>query len=472
MALDKWFDEVTLPNASFYKGQDAGGAETQLLGVTGGDIVLLGDVSGNGLVTNIQADGTTGLSVQPTGDVNVDNGALNINADGNAVAWGAGQDAALAYESTPDVLDLTGKDLRFSALTGTPTMGGHDHSEGGLTAVQAVGTDVIGTNELDLSITPTWTGEHTFDAGFVSGTFETTTNPGNITFIDAPVDSTPAAGTEESYAFAVDGTDILTIYAEADGSGGIQNQAVRANQIVDVNGNDIEDSGTTIWDTSAGEIPDGAMGAIDAATLNTPYSNLNTLFGDPTVVGAELRIQDGTAASPSVSLSNITNTGILRGANNGIAISEAGTEVFEAEQDGIRNKERILMIDGSSAVPALSFSNDGNTGLYRDGADSMRATIGGTDTVEWTSGQVNFFETVNFGSHQIDGITSAVLSGDLDVADGQGVLFGNSDDMKVRYDAGSDSMNWGDTGASDRMELDRTTGNLNIEGSLTEGAAL
>lgn len=51
---------------------------------------------------------------------------------------------------------------------------------------------------------------------------------GAITMMDMPVSATPAAGTEESYAFKVDGDNLLTVMAEADSAGGIQNPKVVA----------------------------------------------------------------------------------------------------------------------------------------------------------------------------------------------------------------------------------------------------
>jgi hypothetical protein len=52
------------------------------------------------------------------------------------------------------------------------------------------------------------------------------TNAGALVLTDMPVDGNAAAGTEESYTWAVDGTAILKAYAESDGAGGIQNQKV------------------------------------------------------------------------------------------------------------------------------------------------------------------------------------------------------------------------------------------------------
>ena len=49
---------------------------------------------------------------------------------------------------------------------------------------------------------------------------------GTVTLIDMSVSSTPSAGTEESYAFNMDGNAVLKIYGEADGAGGLDESAV------------------------------------------------------------------------------------------------------------------------------------------------------------------------------------------------------------------------------------------------------
>jgi hypothetical protein len=50
------------------------------------------------------------------------------------------------------------------------------------------------------------------------------TNPGGYgAIVDAPVDGNAAAGTEQSYDLAIDGTPLARLYAESDGAGGIQN---------------------------------------------------------------------------------------------------------------------------------------------------------------------------------------------------------------------------------------------------------
>ena len=58
------------------------------------------------------------------------------------------------------------------------------------------------------------------------GSFEFSPDSGLVTFVDMPVTSAPAAGTSESYVFKVDGDNIMTIYSESNGLGGIQNKRV------------------------------------------------------------------------------------------------------------------------------------------------------------------------------------------------------------------------------------------------------
>ncbi len=59
-----------------------------------------------------------------------------------------------------------------------------------------------------------------------AGTFEFAPDSGFNTFADMAVTSDPAVGTVEGYSMKIDGNNILSLYSEADGSGGIQNEGV------------------------------------------------------------------------------------------------------------------------------------------------------------------------------------------------------------------------------------------------------
>ncbi|MEA2037482.1 MAG: hypothetical protein U9O94_08280, partial [Nanoarchaeota archaeon] len=59
------------------------------------------------------------------------------------------------------------------------------------------------------------------------GQFNFTADGGSMTAFDQQVSSTPVAGTEEGYAFKVDGNTIAKVYAEADNAGGIQSKQLK-----------------------------------------------------------------------------------------------------------------------------------------------------------------------------------------------------------------------------------------------------
>ncbi|NCD06116.1 MAG: tail fiber domain-containing protein [Spirochaetia bacterium] len=58
------------------------------------------------------------------------------------------------------------------------------------------------------------------------GPLEFAADSGMISFIDMPVTSSATSGTDEGYSFKIDGNNILTVFAESDGAGGITNSGV------------------------------------------------------------------------------------------------------------------------------------------------------------------------------------------------------------------------------------------------------
>jgi hypothetical protein len=65
-----------------------------------------------------------------------------------------------------------------------------------------------------------------FGTAINAGNFEFAPDSGFNTFVDMAVTATPAVGTVEGYTMKIDGNNILSLYSEANGSGGIQNQGV------------------------------------------------------------------------------------------------------------------------------------------------------------------------------------------------------------------------------------------------------
>lgn len=184
---------INLDNAAFLMGSTTGGSDTQLLGVTGSDVVLMGDVSGNGLNTQIEADGTVGLDIQTTGDVNFDNGSLRVNSDGNKVTWGADQDGSVVFDSSADELQVVDEDAAQDVLqipmdgSGAVNVANRDFTIQGTTSARAPGTTSAAT------------------PGFGSWTQISADRPGFLV-VDASAET--------------DATDAGTIVVDVDESGG------------------------------------------------------------------------------------------------------------------------------------------------------------------------------------------------------------------------------------------------------------
>jgi len=67
----------------------------------------------------------------------------------------------------------------------------------------------------------TFTGAATFNGDLIAGTLDIDDDSGVVTLVDMGVTDAPADGTEESYAFKLDGNTMFTIYGKSDGAGAV-----------------------------------------------------------------------------------------------------------------------------------------------------------------------------------------------------------------------------------------------------------
>ena len=139
----------------------------------------------------------------------------------------------------------------------------------------------------------------TFNGNLVAGTMDIDDDSGAVTLVDMDVTDAPVAGTEQSYAFKVDGTMIAKVYAEADSAGGIQNPAFVIGTGVPIKGhswvveNHTADDTLTLAESGSVHTNYGAGGAV---ALKLPASaTAGTTF--KFVVGAAQELRVVVAAS-------------------------------------------------------------------------------------------------------------------------------------------------------------------------------
>lgn len=94
---------------------------------------------------------------------------------------------------------------------------------------------------------------------------------------------------------------------------------------------------------------------------------------------AALRGTDGTVAAPALSFTSETGTGLYRIGAGDLGIAILGSKVGEWTANGLR------AANGAVATPSLSFVNDTGDGLYRIGANNPGFAVAGSKRQEWTT---------------------------------------------------------------------------------------
>jgi hypothetical protein len=95
---------------------------------------------------------------------------------------------------------------------------------------------------------------------------------------------------------------------------------------------------------------------------------------------------NGAAATPALSASADTNTGIYFDAADGLLFTTGGTLRLTLNTTGLTNTLPFLGPNGTAGAPSHSASADTNTGIFFDGSDTIRFSTGGTERVVIGSG--------------------------------------------------------------------------------------
>ncbi|PSO43468.1 hypothetical protein BRC19_00380, partial [Candidatus Saccharibacteria bacterium QS_5_54_17] len=193
----------------------------------------------NSVFNSTSGDGRLEFKVAGTRE-----GLLGWNTDVTKLQADTGGDLLLGGDNTEDVritsagnvgINTTTPNNRLTVsgsadITGTLSVG-TSQSLGQLTlgnnqwisSVSGDGTSTVNMMKVNTDDQIQFGGGLSIDGGFVLPT-----DGGRVTLADMQVTDSPASGDPMSYAFKLDAGNMLEIYGEADGTGGLQNQALRA----------------------------------------------------------------------------------------------------------------------------------------------------------------------------------------------------------------------------------------------------
>lgn len=99
---------------------------------------------------------------------------------------------------------------------------------------------------------------------------------------------------------------------------------------------------------------------------------------------------DGSASAPGFAFASDTDTGLYRVGANSLGITAGGTLRKTIDTAAETNALPTLGPDGSASAPAMSFSGDTNTGLYRIGADILGFAAGGAEKLRLSASGLSF----------------------------------------------------------------------------------
>jgi hypothetical protein len=129
----------------------------------------------------------------------------------------------------------------------------------------------------------------------------------------------------------------------------------------------------------------------------------------------QFRAADGSDALPTYSFESDDDTGVYLAAVADLRAAIAGVDVLQIVAAAVRPLQPVELVDGDAATPALGFTDDPDTGLFSEGADSLGIAAGGTQVAQAGPGSIRFQTQVL--ADRVDNGTSA----DVDFEDGNAV---------------------------------------------------
>ena len=182
------------------------------------------------------------------------------------------------------------------------------------------------------------------------------------------------------------------------------------------------------------------------ATSGTPQQNSPQLIlrGHYFSGGEQIR------QSSIQSIVDVTNKAQLR-----FSLGSSGAPTLV----GLFTEESFRLLDGTVSLPALSFINDDNTGIYRSGADELTIAAAGADALRvYSTADVSIGGTNNNGKLTVEGaIAMATVTAPASSL-GYGKIYVKSDNILYFKDESDTEYNLLSTGSDG---LDQTTFNEN-----------
>ena len=111
---------------------------------------------------------------------------------------------------------------------------------------------------------------------------------------------------------------------------------------------------------------------------NITNLTLDQLVVDDIILGTSLSLPDGSAAVPSLTFTNDTDSGVYLAGPNQVGLSLGGSVKLLTSSTAVRPSVPLVLPVGTALLPPLTFDADLNTGIYSATGDTIQFSTNGT----------------------------------------------------------------------------------------------
>jgi hypothetical protein len=159
---------------------------------------------------------------------------------------------------------------------------------------------------------------------------------------------------------------------------------------------------------------------VSSTTHNNTLSDIATELTDSLSrsgkggMSAPLELPDGSVAAPAVTFTSDDDCGLYRiGANNlGVAVN--GAKVVDVATTGVGVVGVATVGNGTVGAPAIAFTSDTDTGIYRIGANNLGVAVNGAKVVD--VGTAGAAVTGTLASTGVTSASSFLTAGTLELS--------------------------------------------------------
>ncbi len=311
------------------------------------------------------------------------------------------------------------------------------------------------------------------------GSFEFTPDSGLVSFLDMPVTSSSAVGTPHGYIFKTDSENILTIYSESNGSGGIQNKRVGINTFLPGSALEIRGGGSTSASSALNVTNSGAVSSLFVRNdgnigigITNPTQKLH-INGVTQLDSVSFGITPGEGQTLALATVDYVNNKVSSGGGSSLW-TENGSNIYYNLGNvgiGLTNPSQKLEITNNFKIPTTSGTTQGV--IYQGNSRFIHSQGTGNVFVGQNAGNLTLTASNNvaIGTQALLGNTS----GSMNVAIGADAL-ANTTSGPANVAVGASSMEQNISGMMNvavGMEAleSNTTGTGNISIGYWSGAA-